>query len=431
MTPGETARDESLPIRTRLINIDPMPSALPPIRILAVGAMIGCVPCGTASSQDFSLGVAGADRMLRDGILPDGLMGALFDPTLEGTVKGQFAYSLSTSATYTSNSSLSRQGGSDLIWSLSPSIAYTTDPEGGATYVLTAYYAPSYQYYFEDSSRGGFNQNGGVSFATSGARASVSAFLNLAQSSGGDRITGGYSEGTIFNGGLSGSYQVAPRTNVWSSLTASFSDYSTGQRGSDIYSAQLGAFWSATERLSMGPSLRYNRSVSDTTGERTATGLLFNANYVATERIRMSASIGAEIVENSRISGSSGPSLTGDFSMSYRINELWSTSASIRYANVPSPSSAGYIINDLSFSAAVSRALLRGSLSAGISYGIASYETVDSLAVARGDEKTTNLVLSYSRPLFSDRISFFSSANYSISDDWEQWSLSSGLSMSF
>lgn len=389
--------------------------------------------CGSTSAQDFTLRLAGADRMLREGILPDGLFGAVLDPTMEGAIKGRVAYSLSTIASYTSNASLTAGGDSDLILSFNPAAYYTSDPEGGARYVINAYYAPSYQHYFEDSSRGGFNQNGGVSFSTSGARATVDAFFNVVESSGADRITGGYSEASIFSGGLAFSYQVAPRTRLWSSLTAAHSDYSTGGEGSDIYSAELGADWAASERLSFGPSLRYNRAESDTTGVRSATGLLFNASYEATERIKLRASIGAELVDHSRLSGSSDPGLTGDFSLEYRINELWSTSASIRYANIPAPRDAGYVVNDLSINAAVSRSLLRGSLTAGAGYGISSYERVDPAATDRGDNETMSLFLSYSRPLPWERINFFSTVSYSqsFSRDWEQWGVSTGLSITF
>ncbi len=390
--------------------------------------------CASVSAQDFSLRLAGADRMLREGIVPDGLLSAVLDPTLEGAIKGQVAYSLSTVASYTSNASLNDGGDSDLILSINPAAYYTTDPEGGARNVVTAYYTPSYQHYFSDSSRGGFDQSGGVSFSTSGARASVGAFLNIAQSSGADRITGDYSESTIISGGLSGSYQVAPRTSLTAGLTAARSSFSTEGTGGDVYSAQFGASWAATERLSVGPSLRYSRTEAETTGVRSATGLLFNASYSATDRIDLSASIGAEMVDHSRLSGSEGPSLTGDLSLGYRINELWSTSASIRYANIPAPRDAGYVVNDLSFSAAVTRELLRGSLSAGATYSFSSYELVVPAAADRDDGKTLNLFLSYSRPLPWQRLSFFSSVNYSQSfseEDWTQWSVSTGLSIAF
>ena len=411
-----------------------MSTFLPQKNAWARGALIGLVSaCASASAQDFSLRLAGADRMMREGILPDGLFGAVLDPTMEGAIKGRVTYSLSTIARYTSNASLAAGGDSDLILSVNPAAYYTTDPEGGSRYVINAYYAPNYQYYFEDSSRGGFNQNGGVSFSTSGARASVGAFFNVAQSSGADRITGGYSEATIFTGGLSASYQVAPRTNVWSSLTSARSDYSGVGADSVIYSAQLGANWAATERLSIGPSLRYNRAEADTTGVRSATGLLFNASYEATERIKLRASIGAEVVDHSRLSGSSDPSLTGDFSLQYRINELWSTSASIRYANIPAPRDAGYVVNDLSLNAAVRRALLRGSLSAGAGYGISSYERADPAYADRGNDETLNLFLNYGRPLPWERVNFFSSVtcSRSLSRDWTQWGVSMGVSMTF
>lgn len=426
-----------LPFRSSNTNCV-MLSCLPQKNAWPLGILLGLGSTyvnvsGQDLSRDFSLRLAGADRMMREGIIPESLLGALLDPTMEGAIKGQVAYSLSTIAIYTSNASLALGGDSDLILSLNPAAYYTTDPEGGARFVITAYYAPSYQHYFEDSSRGGFNQNGGISFATSGARASVGAFVNLAQSTGADRIVGGYSEATIFSSGLSASYQVAPRTNVWSILTAAHSDYSGGGAGSDLFSGEFGANWAASERLSIGPSLRHTRAEADTTGVRSATGILFNAGFDATEKIILRASIGAEMVDHSRLHGSSDPSLTGDFSLEYRLNEMWSTSASIRYANIPAPRDAGFVVNDLSLNAAVSRTLLHGSLSVGAGYGISSYERVDPMAAFRGNDETLNLFGSYNRSLPWEGVSFFSSVNYaqSFSRDWKQWGVSTGFSISF
>lgn len=399
--------------------------------ILLGGAIVG----GRAAAQDFSLRVAEADWALRDGILPEGLRGAL-DPTLGGVLKGQVSTAVSASAAYDSNINLSAEGAEqdDVIFSLTPSIFYTSDPEGGAQWVAEGYYAPSYQTYLDRNELGRFNHSGGVSLRTSGARTTLNGFFNLAQASGADRLTDSYSEATIVTTGVAASYELAPRTSVFARMSYGTSSYATDQQGSERYSLQLGGSWAATELLKIGPALRYSRVVSDGTGTRTAIGALMHLSYVVSERIDLSSSFGFESVENSRSSNDSQVRATGDLRVSYAIDERWSSRASIRYANVPSPESRNYLVNDLTLQAALTRTLVYGSLSAGASYGTEEYQEVGPVSSDLRTEDFMSVFLSYQRPVFNERAGFFSSINYSRSEgnrEWSRWLLSAGLSVQF
>jgi hypothetical protein len=398
--------------------------------------MLGAALAGErAAGQDFSLRIAQADWEFGDGILAEGL-GGLVDPTLGGVVKGEFGVSLSGSASYDSNIDLAVDGEEedDVTFALTPSIFYTSDPEGGAQWVAQGYYAPSYQTYLERSELGRLNHSGGVSLETRGARTTVSGFLSLAQASGADRLTDGYAETTIVTTGVAASYELAPRTSVFGRLSYGMSDYATDQQGSERYTLQLGANWAATELLTLGPALRYSRVVSEGTGTRAAIGALIHLAYVATERIDLSSSFGFESVENSRSSGNSQVKATGDLRLSYQIDERWSSRASIRYANVPSPQSRNYLVNDLSFQAALTRTLLVGSLSAGASYGIEEYQEVGPVSNDLRSEDFMSAFLTYQRPVFNDRAGFFASLNYSRSEgnrEWSRWLVSTGMSIQF
>jgi hypothetical protein len=405
-------------------------------KVLAAALLLGgALACERAVGQDFSLRVAESDWVFGDGVLAEGWRGML-DPAFLGGVKGDVGLSLSGAASYDSNINLSSEGGEedDVIFSLTPSIFYTSDPEGGAMWVAAAYYAPSYQTYMEQRELGRLNHSGGVSLRTSGARTTLSGFFNLAQASGADRLTEGYSEATILTTGLAATYELAPRTSVFARFSYGTSSYATDQEGSDRHSLQVGGRWAATELLKIGPALRYSRVVSDGTGTRTAIGALMHVSYVASERMDLSCSFGFEAVENSRSSGSSQVRATGDLRLSYMIDERWSSRASIRYANVPSPASRNYLVNDLTFQAALTRTLTYGSLSAGASYGIEEYQEVGPVSRELRSEDFMSVFLSYQRPVLDDRAGFFSSINYSRSEgnrEWSRWMLSTGLSIQF
>lgn len=412
-----------------------MIALLPPLsRAITAATCLIFSSLPIATAQNLSLGVTEADRILRNGILPENL-DLIFDPTMDGAIKGSVGYAASASASYDSNTSLSSTNEQDdVILSLSPSVGYTSDPEGAARYVFNAYYSPSYKAYLEDSGKGGLNQSGGVSLSTSGARTSISAFFNRSQSSGADRITGGYSETVVHSGGISASYKLAPRTSIQASATAASSDYSTGETGSEIYSTKAGLSWDASELLALGSSFRYKRSESTTSGVRTAMGISFDASYLVTDRIDFFSSIGIESVENSRSSDGSEPSVFGEMGLSYALNEIWSSQASINLVSLPSATSSNYVINDLSFQAGISRSLLQGSLKLSAAYSIPDFQEVGPTVASNNAGDVLEVMLSYGRPIFSERIGFATAVSYSCSDwgdDWSRWLFTTGISIQF
>jgi hypothetical protein len=192
--------------------------------------------------------------------------------------------------------------------------------------------------------------------------------------------------------------------------------------------------WDATERWSIGPSLRYSVAESGNTGTREAWALLGRARYRMNERLNLSASLGIEFVSDSRSGGGSDPRLTGGLTARYLIDERWSWSGSIRYASLPAPSQANYVADDLTLATAIHRRLLRGGLSAGATFSLTDYQAVGPVAAPREEEKNWSIFLSYSRPLVSERVSFNTTARYAVNDgrrDWSQLILSCGFGVAF
>jgi hypothetical protein len=354
---------------------------------------------------------------------------------LDNGIKGNFITDLGVSSTYDSNFRLEEDNTeSELITIAYPRIRYQSDPEGGAPTTLSASYLPLYRTYLDNSDLNGLDQSGDISIRTIGSKTVLTAFARYSEVSATDRFTRDFVTGSLLNLGISGTYQIAPRTLLSASTTFSESDYSDRTAvGSDIFSARFGALWASTERLSIGPSIRYNLSNSDNTGDIESWAAFIEAQYRAGERIRVVASIGVEQTSAEQFC-SCELGLTGGLSAIYAINERWRWNNSIRYVTIPSPTEVGYVINNFGFSTILTRELLRGSIAVGLDLNLSDYERIDELE--EDIEKENNLAgfVSYNRPLFTDRLDFQSVLRYTLNEggeDWTQLQLLVGLLLRF
>ena len=389
--------------------------------------------CGFAMAQDFTMQVANPDPLGMGSFVPS--LQEL-DLGMEGGIKGDFGYGVGVYSVYDSNFFLTESDEeSELSASFSPFVRYNSDPEGGAMCSFSATYTPVFRAYLENSDLNGVDQSGDFRMKFKGGKTSVAVFGRYSSLSATDRLTGEFVEGSVMSGGVRVERRIATRTSMFANLTGSMSDYGSSEsEGAEFYTTEVGGLWAASERLSLGSSLRYTTTTSDNTGTRDAWAVLAEARYRVGERIFLSASLGPEYSSNSGTGDENGLGLTGNISANYAINERWSWSNSIVSAAVPSPNQTNFVINNVSVSSSLQRELLRGALSGGLDYNFSNYEEVGVVTTTGGNENNLSLFLGYDRPLFSDRVSFNSEIRYSLNEgetDWSQIQLSARLNMAF
>ena len=390
---------------------------------------------GHAAAQDFALRVADSDPLGIGRFVPTGADLLQAEGGIETGMKGAFALNAALQTVYDSNFFLTENNReSEVSVLFEPTISYTSDPEGGAIYSLTANYAPTFRAFLDNSDLNDIDHSGDVEFRMVGSRTDVTLFARYNELSGTDRLTGSFNSGWVFTGGVRAIREIASRTTLNGGVSYSVSDFDTGGiEGSTIYSAYFGGMWRATERTSVGSTLRYSCSEADTTGERDAVALLAEARYQVGERIWLSASLGPEFASDSG-GGDNTVNLSADLDCRYIINERWSWTNSLRTATVPSPSSTGYVVNNYGFVTELEHKLLRATLRGGLEFNYSEYEDVGTALVQRDDEQTLSLFLGYNRAFFNERLSFDSTVRYTTNsgdEDWNQWLLSLGLSMPF
>jgi hypothetical protein len=389
--------------------------------------------CGTTAAQDFAMRVADPNPLGIGNFVPTSLDLAKIAGTDLG-VKGTFLYGASVRSSYDSNFLLTEDNEEDeLLFMFQPWLSYTSDPEGGATFALTANYRPVYNIYVNDPGRNELTNSADVSLSWAGGLTDLSAFASYQQLSGTDRLTGTFSTGSVFSGGLRASRQIAPRTSLNGALSYSESTFDGGQEGTLVFSGSLGGLWAATERTSVGSSIRYSQTESDGTGTRQSWALLGELRYQASERIWLSASMGPEFSNDSESDGND-VGMSANIQARYIINERWSWVNGFSTGTVASPTDTGYLVNNYSFTTSLEHQLLRGSISGGLTLAYSEYQSVADVLTERDNEENMSLFLGYSRNLWSERVMFDSNVSYRINNgdrDWSQWVISSGLNIRF
>lgn len=399
------------------------------IAVFGVGIHMWC----SAEAQDFMTRVADSGHLGLRGILPSGEETGL---SMGEGFKGGFAYGVGIHSVYDSNFFLDEHDPqSELTTNISPRISYVSDPEGGARVSFTASYEPIIRNYQNNSDLDGIDQAGGARIRIEGSKTAISAYARYSTVSGTDRLTGEFVNNTVQEFGIQGTYQIAPRTSLFASSSVATSSYGASSLvGSDIYNTEVGSFWSATERLSFGPSIRYTVAVSDNTGTRDAWELNMQARYKVGERIDITGALGIKYANGSGDDEKSTVGLTGYLTASYAISEMWGWTSSIRYVTVPSANEQNYVVDNLTISTALSRQLLRATMSLGLELNISNYQAVGPVESELATENNLSVILSYRRNLFLDRVAFQSEISYTVNNgqtDWSQVQVSAGFKVQF
>lgn len=410
-----------------------IPPSLPRYKTFAATLGVCVQTWSSANSQDFTKQLADSAIL---GLLGGRTTGEIPGILTTGGMKGGFSSGVGLSSLYDSNLFLQRKGPqSELTTLLAPTIRYVTDPEGGAPLSITAGYQPVARAYMENPDLNGVDHSGDVALKIEGSKTAISAFTRYDTTSGTDRLTGKFVTSNFLSTGILYVYQIGTKTSAFAGLASDVSDYESSDLvGYQIYSAQIGTFWSATELLSIGPSMNYTHSKSDNTGEREAWALTMQARYIAAETLVFLGSLGIDYAEISREGGNGTTGLTGSMTANYSINERWIWMNSIRYVTVPSANEMNYFINNFVISTALNRSLLRATIGAGMDLNLSEYEEASEVKYHLGNENNISFFVHYKRNVFSERIGIYSMVRYSLNDgreDWSQIQVSAGLKFQF
>jgi hypothetical protein len=349
-------------------------------------------------------------------------------------IKGGMNLALQVGATYDSNFFLDETNAeSEISFYASPLIEYISDPEGGAKSSFAVSYRPSFRAYKENSEYNDVDHVGEVRWTIRGSRTELTLYSRYDELSGTDRLSGEFVNGSLFTGGMRLERRLASRTIGYLGASSAISDYSQSDlQGAQVDSLFLGGLWEASSRTAYGSTIRYSHISGDGVPDTDAWALLFEARHTVGSRINLSASIGPEYAQED--GNQDRLSMTGFLKGTYNFAERWAWINSIRHALVPTSSSVNQLVDDLVVSTTLQRSLERGSIGGGLEYRYSEFVNIGRDADLRNDEQNLAFVLSWSRPLFTDRLALDTSARYAFNSgrsDWEQFLFALALRSSF
>ena len=357
---------------------------------------------------------------------------------LDGKYDGEgFVFGVGVKGIYDSNLFITETNEqSDFSFAASPWISYNSAPPGGARFILNARYAPFFRVYLDNSNLNTVDHSGSVSLSYEGAKTTLQASADYSRFSAVDRLAGAFVEASNFGFSLNGTYQLSQKTSLDASWSAAMTDYQSARfSSSDTYALQVTGFWQATPLLRLGPSVRHSQIESANTGRRDALAFLLSLGYELTGKFSLNASAGIEFEDYERATGGDTEvQPTGNLSVIYALDALWSFQAAVRYRTLSSPSVNNYSIDNLGFSASVNRALRNGSLRAGAITNFSHYQAVGPVAAPRTDEENFSLFLGHRMNLFEDQVNLDSSIRFSKNTGQQVWSrlqLSTGFNYIF
>ena len=348
-------------------------------------------------------------------------------------IKGGMNLALQVGAIYDSNFFLDESNGeSETSFYASPLIEYISDPEGGAKSSFAVSYRPSFTAYNENSEYNDVDHVGEVRWTIRGSRTELTLYSRYDELSGTDRLSGEFVNGSLFTGGMRLERRLASRTIGYLGASSAISDYSQSDlQGAQVDSVFLGGLWEATSRTAYGSTVRYSHISGDGVPDVDAWALLLEARHMVSDRINLSASVGPEYAQDG---DADRLGVTGFLRATYNFAERWSWINSIRHALVPTSTSSNQLVDDLVVSTTLQRSLERGSIGGGLEYRYSEFVNIGRDADLRNDEQNAAFVLSWSRPLFTDRLALDTSARYAFNSgrsDWEQFLFALALRSSF
>lgn len=262
---------------------------------------------------------------------------------------------------------------SDTIFTIAPTLSFTTPEIGSGDQKLSIYYTPSYRIYSNNSDLNGLDHGFRFSFDNDSQitlpKTTISFDLGYDQSQSSDRRTGGFVGTDTISGGVRVSHRLTGKTNLNLSADARSNSYDNDNNNvnnnadllDDVsYNARASLTYQVTSKISVGPYVGYG--ITDVSGsgggvENTQDRINYSAGitgtYQASGKTAFTGSLGWTTYEfDGPGAGDGDHSLTYRMGLSHQLGPRTSMRASIWSDYKPSNSigNTSYIATGASLS---------------------------------------------------------------------------------
>ena len=325
-------------------------------------------------------------------------------------------------------------GQSDFFVTLGGSLGYQSK---ASTWTYAANYNGSYNWYFNNSDLGGYQQNAGAQVNYDGGRLNATLRAGMDFGSGANRYYASVVDQIGYSWGLNARYAVSSKTSLTGGVSQSFQSASGGSNAdTSSTNFDLSALWRYSKRTEFGPGIRCTVRSGEAGGDRTSLGPTFTVNYQLSRKVSFNSRIGTDFVHYEE-GGSADPSLFVSTGLNYRPSALWSMNLSLQRDSQASYADAGRFEEITALRLGYQRRIRRLSWNLGASVESRSTENIDPSRFADiADRNYVSFDTSLGMPVFSNSVQASLFLRYSKQDgqsneSWDSFQVGLGLSHRF
>lgn len=239
--------------------------------------------------------------------------------------------------TYTSALSLGLGDGNDdgtLVTQISPSVSWRSAPEGAADYVVAAAYTPALSIYHSGSEGTTVDHDLDLRGTYDSEILQVQLSAGYLLLNAPNFFTGGFGRSIQKEIVAEANYAYSDRTQL--NTNASFQDTrdDSGEFGQNqLFTWSIGALYEVSDRLQVGPNLRYAVNETEGFGEASSLGLALDSRFAYSDATNIDVGLGLERSEQD--GGSDNVSPTANLSLRYRPSPIWQFRGTVRYETIP------------------------------------------------------------------------------------------------
>ena len=301
------------------------------------------------------------------------------------------------------------------------------------------------------------NKSASILGSYEGPSYSISANAGFDMDSGGNNYSSAAASSTVettrIHTGLSGRYEISPKTSLTGGFSQSSSTSSGGGYGdTSTYDFTTAALWKYSQLTEFGPGIHYSYSSGTGYGTgistyggsqlaRTTLGPTINCNYKLDGNVSRTSQLGLDFARYDN--GQSGnPSLSGSLAVNYQASVMWGMNLSMSRSSQADPTSVGAFYESNSLRLGYHHNILRASLNAGISYQTSNSVVPSGVTTGRPNSDVLSLDTTLSMPVFANKgsASVFvryndqsgvNSINGSSGNSWNAFQVGATLTRSF
>jgi hypothetical protein len=301
---------------------------------------------------------------------------------------------------------------SDWITTGAISVAYQPVVKG--VWSLTGNYRGGYNSYAKNSDVNGIFQNGAAVLMYDGARMNSIFRGGLTMNTGASRDVQAIVDQQNYNISNTTRYALSQKTSIEEEIYYGINEFSgVFDQRMESYTGRITGIWQYSPLTEFGLGVKTSFQTIGANSNLSTTGPSILANYQLSRRIQlhMDATVNAGKF-NDAISKTI---VDANFSATYSPTQLWTASLNLRRGNYPLFVNAqSNLQTNNGINLSISRRLQKSYLTAAFGYELANVTQFNNSAAAVKLERTfSTFALSYTRPIYLDRVFGTLSCNYS------------------